>query len=107
LSDRNRRALFRRQLCKIPVTKAGALTGQRGIRYAQLEPGHAVQNVCFEATALGLGCMPVGAFDDLRLRQVLRFDTEEEPLYLVPIGPTKGQRASQVNWHPQAGCRGH
>lgn len=35
--------------------------GQRGIRYAYLEAGHAAQNVLLQATALGLGAVAVGA----------------------------------------------
>lgn len=62
--------------------------GQRGIRYVHMEAGHAAQNVCLQATALGLGCVPVGAFDDSRLRQVLQLGADEEPLYLLPIGRT-------------------
>ena len=60
--------------------------GQRGIRYVHMEAGHTAQNVCLQATALGLGCVPVGAFDDSGLRQLLQLDADEEPLYLLPSG---------------------
>jgi nitroreductase len=51
-----------------------------------LEAGHAAQNLLLEATALGLGGVPIGAFHDARVRKVLALSDAEEPLYLVPIG---------------------
>ena len=38
--------------------------GERGIRYVHMEVGHAGQNLCLQATALGLGLVTVGAFGD-------------------------------------------
>lgn len=60
--------------------------GDRGIRYAQMEAGHVAQNVCLQVTALGLGCVVVGAFDDEELRRVLGLPVVEWPLYLLPVG---------------------
>jgi len=60
--------------------------GPRGVRYVHLEAGHATQSVLVQAVALGLGGVPVGAFDDTGVRRILRLATEEEPLYLLPIG---------------------
>lgn len=37
--------------------------GQRAARYVHLEAGHVAQNVCLQATALGLGAVTVGAFE--------------------------------------------
>lgn len=59
---------------------------QRGVRYAWMEAGHAAQNVLLQAAALGLGGVPVGAFDDRAVARVLRMAPEEEPLYLIPVG---------------------
>ncbi len=77
-----------------PVTVALAavmnrITGryqQRGVRYAWMEAGHAAQNVLLQAAALGLGAVPVGAFDDRTVQRILRMASEEEPLYLIPAG---------------------
>lgn len=59
---------------------------QRGIRYAWMEAGHAAQNILLQAAALGLGGVPVGAFDDRCVQRILRMGSEEEPLYLIPVG---------------------
>ncbi len=59
---------------------------QRGVRYAWMEAGHAAQNVMLQAVALGLGGVPVGAFDDGAVQKILRMTAEEEPLYLIPVG---------------------
>ncbi len=58
----------------------------RSPRYVHVEVGHAAQNVLLQAVALGLGAVPVGAFDDERVSQVLDLPTDHVPLYLVPVG---------------------
>jgi SagB-type dehydrogenase family enzyme len=60
--------------------------GERGLRYVHLEAGHAAQNVCLAAVALGLGTVVVGAFDDDGVRRVLRPVHVAEPLCLVAVG---------------------
>lgn len=58
----------------------------RAPRYAFLEAGHAAQNVLLQAVALGLGAVPVGAFDDADVSRVLRLDAGAAPLYLIAAG---------------------
>jgi len=58
--------------------------GGRAQRYVTLEAGHAAQNVLLQAEALNLGAVPVGAFDDGALRDLL--ETSADPLYLIPVG---------------------
>lgn len=60
--------------------------GSRGRRYTDIEVGHIAQNVHLQAVALGLGSVPVGAFDDQRVKKVLKLAEEEEPLYIIPVG---------------------
>jgi len=60
--------------------------GRRGIRYVHMEAGHVGQNICLEAVALGLGTVPVGAFQDEEVSKVLNLPGEHEPLYVLPIG---------------------
>ena len=60
--------------------------GTRGARYVHIEVGHAAQNTCLQATALGLGAVTVGAFDDDAVRKILDLPTDERVLYLVPVG---------------------
>lgn len=58
----------------------------RAPRYVFLEVGHAAQNVLLQATALGLGAVPVGAFHDADVQRALSVPKDEEPVYLVPVG---------------------
>ncbi len=60
--------------------------GDRAERFVLLEAGHAAQNVLLQATALDLVGVPVGAFDDAEVRELLELPTDHEPLYLLPIG---------------------
>jgi SagB-type dehydrogenase family enzyme len=60
--------------------------GGRAERYAWLESGHVAQNVHLQAVALGLASVPVGAFDDARVADVLGLPDGEHPLYLLPVG---------------------
>jgi SagB-type dehydrogenase family enzyme len=59
--------------------------GNRAARYVHMEVGHCAQNIHLEAVALGLGSVPVGAFDDDELSKVLGLE-EEKPLYIIPVG---------------------
>ncbi|MGC8816691.1 MAG: SagB/ThcOx family dehydrogenase [Candidatus Hadarchaeum sp.] len=60
--------------------------GERGIQYVHMEAGHAAQNVCLQATALGLGTVPVGGFYEDQVQRVLTAPENEKPLYVMPVG---------------------
>lgn len=60
--------------------------GQRADQYVPMEAGHAAQNILLEATALGLGATPVGAFQDEIVARLLHLPADETPLYLIPVG---------------------
>jgi SagB-type dehydrogenase family enzyme len=59
---------------------------ERSPRYVHLEAGHATQNLLLEAVALGLGAVPIGAFHDQEVQEVIGLPTDHEPLYLIPVG---------------------
>ncbi len=60
--------------------------GQRGIRYAHIEVGHIAQNIHLQAVALGLGSVPIGAFNDEEVKKILSLPIDHEPLYIIPVG---------------------
>lgn len=60
--------------------------GDRTVQYVHMEAGHACQNLLLQATALSLGAVPIGAFYDERIADVLKLVKNEIPLYLVPVG---------------------
>ncbi len=60
--------------------------GSRGERYVHIEVGHAAQNICLEAIALGLGLVTIGAFDDAAVAKVIGMPNDESPLYVIPVG---------------------
>ncbi len=60
--------------------------GDRGVRYVHIETGHAAQNLCLQATALDLGVVTVGAFQDDQVKEILGLPDDEQPLYIIPVG---------------------
>jgi nitroreductase len=51
-----------------------------------MEAGHSAQNVYLQTTALDLGTVTVGAFDDEKVKEILGLPENVFPLYLMPIG---------------------
>lgn len=60
--------------------------GQRGIQYVHQDTGHAAQNICLQTAALKLGTVPIGAFKDTDVSDVLALQYDEVPLYILPVG---------------------
>jgi SagB-type dehydrogenase family enzyme len=60
--------------------------GERGRRYVHMEVGHAAQNLYLQATAMGLGTVVIGAFNDDSVKRTLGMSDDEEPLCLMPVG---------------------
>lgn len=100
-SDRDlRRAIHRAALLQDPILQAPAVFviaavyertsrkyGEaRTPRYVHIEAGHAAQNLLLEAVALGLGGVPVGAFNDGEVQKALSLPADHRPLYLIPVG---------------------
>jgi SagB-type dehydrogenase family enzyme len=63
--------------------------GQRGIRYTDMEAGHAAENLFLQAEALGLSSVAVGAFNDASVARVLGLPDDTKPLYILPVGHKK------------------
>ncbi|KPK42452.1 MAG: nitroreductase [Omnitrophica WOR_2 bacterium SM23_29] len=60
--------------------------GHRGIRYADMEVGHAAQNVHLQAVSLNLGTVVIGAFNDDGVKKIINMPKNETPLYIMPVG---------------------
>jgi SagB-type dehydrogenase family enzyme len=92
--DLSRAALHQSSIKKAPAVllfcavyeRTTGKYGQRGIRYVHMELGHAAQNVCLQAIALGLNTAVIGAFRDTEVKMIAKLPADEQPLYFVPIG---------------------
>jgi SagB-type dehydrogenase family enzyme len=73
-------------LSAVPGRTSARYGVKRSSRYIAFEVGHAAQNLLLQATALGLGSVPVGAFDDGQIAQLFGLPAEQEPLYIISIG---------------------
>ncbi|MEM4574409.1 MAG: SagB/ThcOx family dehydrogenase [Candidatus Caldarchaeum sp.] len=60
--------------------------GDRALQYVFQESGHAAQNVYLQAEALGLGCVVIGAFYEDEVRRILNAESDELPVYVMPVG---------------------
>lgn len=60
--------------------------GESGRLYTYTEAGHVAQNIHLEAVALGLGSVPVGAFDSEAVQKCLSLPRDHEPLYIISVG---------------------
>jgi SagB-type dehydrogenase family enzyme len=99
VSGDQRSALSRASLHQSAIKKAPAVLlfcavyerttgkyGQRGIRYVHMEVGHAAQNACLQAIALGLHTVVIGAFRDADVKKIANLPADEQPLYFLPVG---------------------
>ncbi len=68
------------------VSRTARRYGPRAERYVLMEAGHAAQNLLLQATALHLGALPVGAFIDNQVADILSLPQDRAPLYLLPVG---------------------
>lgn len=75
-------------ICAV-YSRVTAKYGERGARYTLIEAGHIAQNIHLQAASLGLGSVPVGAFDDGQIKKILSLPEEQEPLYIIPVGYAK------------------
>ncbi len=60
--------------------------GDRGEQYVHIEVGHVSQNIFLQAESLGLGTVPIGAFDEGDVMDILDLDSNKTPFYIMPIG---------------------
>jgi SagB-type dehydrogenase family enzyme len=70
----------------LDLAPLAAKAGPRAERYALMEAGHVAQNVLLQATALGLGSIPVGGFDEAKVTALLKLPEGIRPVYLLPVG---------------------
>jgi len=60
--------------------------GEISFKYAAFECGHIAQNIMLMATSLGLGSVPVGAFEERVLAKVIGISDDKEVMYFVAVG---------------------
>jgi SagB-type dehydrogenase family enzyme len=76
--------------CIFVITAVYARTskkyGDRARQYVHMEVGHAAQNLLLQAVALGLGGVPIGAFYDDQVADVLSLPKDHKPLMIIPVG---------------------
>ncbi len=64
--------------------------GKRGReRYVCIELGHSAENIYLQCESMDMATCVIGAFDDMKVKQLLPMPQAEEPLYIMPIGKKK------------------
>jgi SagB-type dehydrogenase family enzyme len=85
----NQRAVERAPVSFLITAVYGRVTatyGSRGVRYVDMEAGHAAQNLCLQAVALDLKSVLIGAFQGDDIKKIAALPDDEEPLVVVPVG---------------------
>lgn len=60
--------------------------GERGKLYAEQDATAAIENILLAVTALNLGAVWVGAFDEVEVAKILKLPEFVRPMAIVPIG---------------------
>ncbi len=63
---------------------------ERGVRYVHFEVGHVGENIHLQVLSRGLETVAVGSFIDDEVSKLLNLPDIHRPLYLMPIGYSKG-----------------
>ncbi len=79
------------------VDRVGQKYGRRALRYVHMEVGAVVENVLLQATALKLGAVFIGAFNDKQVRRVLGMVEEEDAFAILPVGKSSRWNADRGN----------
>ena len=70
--------------------RAGEKYGaDKGAKVVNLEAGHVAENVLLQATALGLGAVPVAGFEPKDAQKAASLPAQHMPVYLLPVGHIK------------------
>jgi SagB-type dehydrogenase family enzyme len=73
------------------VSRTAKKYGSRAKEFVLIEVGHAAQNLLLQATAMGLGAVPVGGFKPGETNQALAPPAPQRVMYLVPVGFPAGE----------------
>ncbi len=73
--------------------------GERGRLYAEQDATAAVENILLAVTALGLGAVWVGAFDEMEVAKILNLPEYVRPMAIIPLG-YPGESPERRNRYP-------
>jgi SagB-type dehydrogenase family enzyme len=77
------------------VARTASKYGAKAERYCLLEAGHVAQNVLLQATSMGLGGVPIAAFDEHAVARLLQLPSRLQPVYLLPLGQPVGKESKE------------
>ncbi len=71
------------------VSRTSKRYGDRAQRYVAMEAGAATQNILLEATALDLGSIVVGSFEDMDMKNLIMQTKESTSFSIIAVGKKK------------------
>ncbi len=78
--------LLAADLDEYSLLKGAVVSHEHKVNYAHATAGCMTQNIALTGEALGIGSVMVAWFDADDMSQLLDFDKDEIPLYLIPLG---------------------
>ncbi len=71
------------------VDRTARKYGPRAERYCLIEAGHVAQNILLQAVSLGLGGVPIGAYEEAKVSKALKLPKDYKVLYILAVGQPK------------------
>lgn len=66
--------------------KIERIYGKRGRLYSICDVSTSIENMMLEATELGLGTCWIGAFDEEKVKEILKIPNHLHPIAVIPVG---------------------
>lgn len=73
-------------LAAAPAKMLAVFPDSDPMKNVYLEGGHIGQNIYLEVESLGLATVVMGGFDPMKVNQALNLDSNEQVVYIVPVG---------------------
>ena len=76
----------------------------KGKDYTVMDIGIAVENICLQATELGLGCCILGWFNEKKVKRLLHIPKSRRVPLMISLGYADGEKRTKIRKTTEAVC---